>query len=557
MQELSNLTMLSLLERSFERYKDSIAVSFIDADTFTYEDMRKIIASLALYFSKRGIKQGDKVAILGENSPKWGIVYMALTANGIIAVPILPDFHKSEVHHILRNSGAKALFTTNKLVHKIVETKFSDLKLVVGIDDFDKKNIDCKVEFLSDIIKKPPADDEIKNMKPAKIEENDLAEILYTSGTTGHSKGVMLTHKNIVSNALQALNTIRIDNSDIMLSILPMSHSYECTCGFVAPIAAGAQIYYIKGLPTAQTLLPALEKIRPTILLSVPLIMEKIWKKKVLGEIGTKPVVKDLYKVAAMRKVLNKVAGKKLYQAFGGNMRFICFGGAALNPEVEKFLVESGFPYTTGYGLTESAPILTVNPLENVRFMSCGKAVRDVELRIADPDTETGVGEILARGPNIMQGYYKNPDATKDTLLEGGWLATGDRGYLDDDGYLFIKGRSKNVIVGPSGENIFPEEIEAKLGKNNLVLESLVYNANKRLVARVHLDYDLLDQEYQLSTMDDTDAANKIQELLDEIKIEVNAQVSSFSRINDMIEQREPFEMTPTKKIKRYLYITE
>ncbi len=550
MYALDELTLRCLAETSFEKYGPHIALSFVDEPPLTYNDLKRAVVAAGHGLKKRGIRQGDRVGILGENSPQWGIAYLAITSIGAVAVPILPDFHKSEVHHIIRNSGAKVLFVSSKLVHKAEEKRLGSLKLLVGLDPISRKDLPYKVENLSDLMTGAKE----TTLPPAKIKEDDLAEILYTSGTTGHSKGVMLSHKNITYNALQALRAIAITPEDTLLSILPMSHSYECTCGFIAPLCGGAKIYYIKGLPTAQTLLPALEQVRPTIVLSVPLIMEKIYKKKVLGEIGEKFLVKDLYRLGPMRKALNKVAGKRLYKAFGGNLRFICFGGAALNPEVEEFLRQAAFPYITGYGLTESAPLLTVNPVGQVKFQSCGKPVESVEIKIADPDPHTGIGEILARGPNVMQGYYKNPEATKQTLLEGGWLVTGDRGYMDEDGYLYIKGRSKNVIVGPSGENIYPEQIEAKLAESNYVLESLVYERNGRLVARVHLDYDLLDQEFGLHRMDGEQAAKKIQHVLQTIKKEVNEKISTFSRLHDIIEQREPFEMTPTKKIKRYLY---
>lgn len=551
MYTLDELTLRCLAETSFAKYGPHIAVSFVDEPALTYNDLKRLVVATAHALKKRGVKQGDRVAILGENSPQWGIAYLAVVTMGAVVVPILPDFHKSEVHHIIRNSGAKVLFVASKLVHKVEEKRLGDLKLLVALDPIERQDLPYKVENLSKLIEEQARE---TILPAAKIKEGDLAEILYTSGTTGHSKGVMLSHKNITYNVLQGLRAVPIGPEDTLLSILPMAHSYECTMGLLAPLCGGAKIYYIKGLPTAQTLLPALEKIRPTIVLSVPLIMEKIYKKKVLSEIGEKFLVKDLYKLAPMRKALNKVAGKRLYNAFGGNLRFICFGGAALNPEVEGFLRQAGFPYITGYGLTESAPLLTVNPEGKVKFQSCGKAVEGVELKIVDPDPQTGIGEIYARGPNVMLGYYKNPEATKQTLLEGGWLVTGDRGYLDEDGYLYIKGRSKNVIVGPSGENIYPEQIEAKLAENNYVLESLVYERNGRLVARVHLDYDLLDQEMGLHKMDGEQASRKIQEVLQAVKKEVNEKVSTFSRIHEIIEQREPFEMTPTKKIKRYLY---
>ncbi|MBN2410289.1 AMP-binding protein [candidate division KSB1 bacterium] len=554
MQLPEKRTIKALLENSKSLYAEEIALSFVDEKPFTYEQIGQQATDLAKALIANGIKKGDRVAILSENSPRWGVAYFSVALIGAINVPILPDFHKNEVHHIIRNSGSKVLFISSKLAHKILETDFKELQFIVSLDDQNLPLKTYKVIHFSKIISDSKSKNKSINLDKIDINEEDLIEILYTSGTTGHSKGVMLTNKNIVSNAISALQMIDISSSDRLLSILPMSHSYECTCGFIAPFSAGAKIFYIKGLPTAQTLLPAVKQIEPTIILSVPLIMDKIYKKKVLAEINAKKVTSGLYKIPAMRKVLNKVAGKKLYKAFGGKLRFMVFGGAATPIEVEQFLTEGGFPYTTGYGQTETSPILTVNPIGKVRLNSAGIVVPEVELRIDDPDPATGIGEIVARGTNIMKGYYRNEEATKNVFTSDGWIITGDKGYLDKDGYLFIKGRSKNLIVGPSGENIYPEEIEFYISQHPYVLESLVFEKDNRVVARVFLDYDTMDKEFSYYEMDEEQASQKVQGILDEIRKEVNTKVASYSRIHQMIEQKEEFEKTPTKKIKRYLY---
>ena len=554
MPELEKRTLDALFYNSIREFKDDIASGYVDEEPLTYGQIGEYVQALSKALRKRKVKKGDRIAILSENSPRWGIVYFTNATMGAINVPILPDFHKSEVHHIMRNSESKIIFVSSKLAHKIAEGEFRDLELVVALDDKDLEIENFKVVKFSELIKEGQ---EIEDKEePPKVNEDDLAEILYTSGTTGHSKGVMLTHKNIVSNALSAIKVIDVNSSDRFVSILPMSHSYECTCGFIAPFMMGCKVYYIKGLPTAQTLLPAVKKIKPTIILSVPLVMDKIYKKKVLGEINSKPASKLLFNFKPTKKLVFKIAGKKLYEAFGGALRFMVFGGAATPLEVEIFLTEGGFPYITGYGLTEASPILTVNPVGKVKLQSAGVVVPEVELRIADPDPETGIGEIQAKGPNIMRGYYRNEEATKAAFTEDGWLITGDKGYLDEDGYLFIKGRSKNIIVGPSGENIFPEEIEFHLSENPYVLESLVYEKDGKIVARVHLDYDALDKEMHLASMDESEASRKIKELLEKIRKDTNQNLSSYSRIHQIIEQQEEFIKTPTKKIKRYLYTT-
>ncbi|HPG38008.1 MAG TPA: AMP-binding protein [bacterium] len=545
-------TLKALFENSIHLYAKDIALGFVDEAPLTYGEIGMQVNSIAKALISSGIKRGDRVAILSENSPRWGVAYFSIALCGAVNVPILPDFHKNEVHHIIRNSGSKALFVSSKLVHKISETDFKDLQLIVCIDDYELDLKGYKVLRFSDLLSLPVH--KKIDIKDIELKEDDLLEILYTSGTTGHSKGVMLTNKNIISNAYSALKMIDINDKDKFLSILPMSHSYECTCGFIAPFAAGAKIYYIKGLPTAQTLLPAVQVIKPTIILSVPLIMDKIYKKKVLSEINAKKVTGALYQIPAMKKLIHKIAGKKLYKAFGGNLRFMVFGGAATPIEVEQFLTEGGFPYTTGYGLTETSPILTVNPIGKVRHNSAGIIVPEVQVRIDDVDPATGIGEIVAKGPNIMQGYYRNEETTKKVFTADGWLITGDKGYFDKDGYLFIKGRSKNLIVGPSGENIYPEEIEFYLSQQPLVLESLVYEKDSRVVAKVFLDFDAIDKSYNYYEKDEAAAAKILNKILEDIRKEVNTKVAAYSRIHQLFPQREEFEKTPTKKIKRYLY---
>lgn len=553
MIELEKLTLSEAFKLRSNENPDEILFSFVDETPLTSKDVIEQATVIRKVLQEFGVKKGDRVAILGENSPQWGVAYMAAGTLGAVNVPILPDFHKSEVTHILRNSESRVLFISSKLIHKIADGDFRDLKYVIILDDVQEKVPEKKVLTFSEVLNQ--GSESKKEEKLPDIQEDDLLEILYTSGTTGHSKGVMLTHKNIISNALAALKMINISSEDRLLSILPMSHSYECTCGFVTPFIVGSKVYYLKGLPTAQNLLPAVAKIKPTMILSVPLIMEKVYKKKVLTEINSKAISKFLHRNPATRKLVHKIAGKKLYEAFGGNLRFMVFGGAATPPEVEDFLMEGNFPFISGYGLSESSPILTVNPVGKQKKGTAGVVVPGVQVRIDDPDPKTGIGEIVATGPNIMQGYYKNEEATRNTFTEDGWLITGDKGFLDDEGYLHIKGRSKNLIVGPSGENIYPEEIEFHIAQNPFVLESLVYELEGRILARVFLDYDAIDKEHGTSSMDESEASKIIQDILDSIKKNVNESVASYSRIHKIIEQQEEFEKTPTKKIKRYLYI--
>ncbi len=556
-EPLENRIFPEFFEKRVTKDPDKPVLGFVDEEPLTHGQLQNDVQALTTALLQRGVQKGDRVAILSENGPLWGVCYMATVYSSAVAIPILPDFHRAEVHHILKNSQTKIVFISSNMAHKLLETEFRDLEYVVIIDDEDVSIKDVSVEPLSDLLEnikpeKKPKDKPLA--KPAEVSEDDLMEILYTSGTTGHSKGVMLTHRNIISNVFSALNSFSCHEEDRLMSILPLAHSYECTCGLLAPFYNGAQIFYIKGLPTAQTLLPALPKVKPTIILSVPLIMDKIYKKKVLSEVNAKAYSRALFKAKATRKIVHRVAGKKLLEAFGGKLKTMIFGGAAMPPEVEEFLLEGNFPFVTGYGLSESAPLLTVNPLGKQKLGSAGVEVLGVQLKIVDPDPQTGIGEIIATGENIMRGYYKNEEATKETFTEDGWLVTGDRGYMDEEGYLFIKGRSKNLIVGPSGENIFPEQIEHHLSQNSYVLESLVYEKDRRIIARVFLDYDAIDREYKTSQMDESEASKIVQDILENLRKETNAKMASYSRIHQVIEQQEEFIKTPTKKIKRYLY---
>lgn len=562
MVQFEQNTLLHMFNRSSNLYAKHASISFVDEGPISYLEIGQQVKQLSLELKKNGISKGDRVAILGENSPNWGIAYLAITTMGAVAVPILPNFHESEVHHIIRNSGSKVVFVSKKLANKVEAPNLGELHTIFYLDEFKVKTQAYKTDFVSEIIRRGSIDfskikDAAKHLLiPSEnvVKEDDLAVIIYTSGTTGHSKGVMLTHKNLISNLKSISKVITFSTADRFLSILPMSHTMECTCGFLTPLAFGSSIHYLKQAPTAAILLPALAKIKPTVMVSVPLILDKIYKKQVLAKINSKKITRILYRTNFGRKKLNQIAGKKLYQTFGGNLRRVFIGGAPIGAEVERFLIEGNFPYSCGYGLTETSPLLTGTAV-NVKFQTVGPVIENVEIKIVDPDSETGIGEIYAKGPNIMKGYYNDPERTAEVLSADGWFKTGDRGYFDEDGYLLIKGRSKNMLLGPSGENIYPEEIEQKINESEYVLESLVYQKNQRIFARVHLDYDVLDLEFKAEKLTETQSRQRVNLVLENIKKETNSKVSDFSRIFQIVEQSEPFEKTPTQKIKRYLYI--
>jgi long-chain acyl-CoA synthetase len=478
--------------------------------------------------------------------PNWGSTYFAITFMGAIAVPILPDFSKAEVANVLEHSGAKAIFISTSLLSRLEGFKSDDLKIAVCIEDF------------SLVYPEKGASEFDSSAVPSRnyeVEEEDLASIIYTSGTTGRSKGVMLTHKNIVFDAMKGKVIQPIDENDRFLSVLPLSHTYENTLGLILPMLGGSCVYYLRKPPTPTVLLPALAEVKPTMMLTVPLIMEKIYYNKIVPAFRDKFILKLLYQIPFFRKILNKTAGKQLLKTFGGELKFFGIGGAKLNKEVEKFLLEAKFPYAIGYGLTETSTLLAgANPQKSV-FDSTGPKIEGIELIINNPDKKTGEGEIWARGENVMKGYYKEPEKTKEVLTADGWFKTGDLGVLDRNNNLYIKGRLKNMIVGASGENIYPEEIESIINNYRFVVESLVVQQKGKLVALVHINMEELEKKYQIFKQDMTrQFEDKVDELLSELQEYVNSQVNKFSQIQKVVLQPVPFQKTATLKIKRFLY---
>jgi long-chain acyl-CoA synthetase len=540
------MTFPSKFGETSRKYGKCGAYAFAGEDLKSYETAGREIHSVMAMLEKNGICPGDKVAILSSNMPNWGIAFFAVTFMGAVAVPVLPDFSNTEVCNVLEHSEAKAIFISTSLVARIEGFKSVILKTAILIEDYSLLfSGEGAAGFEPDAL---PS-------RHYEIDEEDLASIIYTSGTTGRSKGVMLTHKNIVFNAMKGMVIQPIDETDRFLSVLPLSHTYENTLGLILPMLAGSCVYYLRKPPTPAVLLPALAEVRPTMMLTVPLIIEKIYFNKILPAFRDKMVLKLLYQIPLFRKKLNEAAGKKLLKTFGGNLKFYGIGGAKLNKSVEKFLIEAKFPYAIGYGLTETAPLLAgANPKKSV-FDSTGPKIEGIELIIHNPDKETGEGEIWAKGPNVMKGYYKEPEMTKEVLTPDGWFRTGDLGTLDSDNNLYIKGRLKNMIVGASGENIYPEEIESVINNFRFVVESLVIQQKGKLVAYVHLNMEELEKKYH-HLKDDMSRQfeEKKKELLAELKEYVNSKVSKFSQINKVVNQPNPFQKTATLKIKRFLY---
>jgi len=550
-ENLDNHTLPNLLDRSLNLYSDSDAFAKVGEKAMSYMEFGTKVKNTVALLQKNGISKGDKVVLLSENMPNWPVAYFAITYFGAVVVPVLPDFHPSDVHHILKHSEAKAVFVSDKYLSTIEDDNEANMKFVISLESLTLIKELTNHSYISKI-----KNSISKTTKITKPKEDDMAAIIYTSGTTGHSKGVMLSHKNLVTNAMSSFCKVEIDKNDVFLSILPLAHTLECTVGMIVPILHGSSVHYIDKVPTPSVLLKAFSVVRPTFILSVPLIIEKIYKNKVLAKFNSSFILKNLYKIPFFRKKLNVAAGKKLLETFGGRVKFFGIGGAGISPFVEQFLIEANFPYIIGYGLTETSPLIAGGSTlddAKIKIRSTGTPFYGVEVKIKDKDPKTGEGEIIAKGPSVMMGYYKDKEKT-DEVFDGEWFLTGDLGYLDEDGFLFISGRSKNVIIGSGGENIYPEQIEAIINQNTVVLDSLVMEQDGKLIARVHLDYELIDDMFKAYKHSDAKVKDEIAKFLEDMRIDVNANVSSFSRMTKFIEQIEPFTKTPTKKIKRYLY---
>lgn len=535
-----------MFNETLKKFGKHNAYAFVGEEPKSYETVNKEIRALIAFLEKNGICPGDKVAILSSNMPNWGVAFFSITFMGAVVVPILPDFSNIEAGNVLEHSGAKAIFISTSLLQRIEGFKSEDLKTGILIEDF-SLIFSEKGSSAYDASALP--------VKKYEIEEEDLASIIYTSGTTGRSKGVMLTHKNISFNALKGRKLQPIDENDRFLSVLPLSHTYENTLGLILPMLCGSCVYYLRKPPTPAVLVPAMAEIKPTLMLTVPLIIEKIYFNKIMPAFRDKLILKLLYKIPFLRKKLNEAAGKKLMKTFGGELKFYGIGGAKLNKAVEKFLIEAKFPYAIGYGLTETSPLLAGSSPQKAVYESTGPAIEGIELIINNPDKKTGEGEIWAKGPTVMKGYYKEPEMTKEVLTPDGWFKTGDLGTLDSNNNLYIKGRLKNMIIGASGENIYPEEIESIINNFRFVVESLVVQKKGKLVALVHINMDELEKKYQSIKQDMTrQVEDKVDEVLNELQEYVNSQVNKFSQIQKVVHQPGPFQKTATLKIKRFLY---
>lgn len=558
MPEIQSRTLNDLLEELAGRYFDRAALGWADKAPITYGEFMDRVSRVAELLRESGIGHGDRVAILGENSPNWGIAYFSIVRVGAVAVPILPDFPESDIRHILMDSEAKLLFATSRQLEKIDDLGCCQIKYVITLDDFQTELPNIQVQTFShtleralDFIKKFPS---AIGLKSRQVSEDDLASIIYTSGTSGHSKAVMLTHGNFTANVKSTRGLAPVTRDFIFLSMLPLSHTYEFTVGFLYPLSHGAQIRYLDRPPTPRVLEEICGQLRPHAICSVPLILEKIFKKKVLPLLEQKKLVRAALRIPLVRRKIYRKINDSLMSFFGGRLEVMAVGGAPFNFEAERLFRAIGFPYLVGYGLTETAPLLAGGPMgdSSIQVGAIGKVIPGVQIRIHEPEGDLGIGEICAKGENVMKGYYKNPRQTQEVFDEEGWLHTGDLGYFDRNNNLVITGRCKNMILMSNGENIFPEAIEDILNSMMLVSEALVLERNGRLEAWIYLDYDLVDSETRGRSEDER--AKYIDHVLARIKAEANARLSTYSKLSAIIERKEPFIKTATSKIKRFLY---
>lgn len=542
----TNYTFPSLFSETLQKFPSHNAYAFVGKKPISYRQADSHIKALMAFMEKLGAKKGDKVAILSSNMPNWSITYFATTFMGAVTVPLLPDFHSLEIKKFIEHSEARFLFISKNLRYKLKGIEHKMPANIIVIDDF---------ALLSPLGETICYDAKAIPAKEYTVVEDDLAAIIYTSGTTGKPKGVMLSHKNISFTAIKAAKIQFIDEKDRFLSILPLSHTYENTLGLILPMIYGACVYYLEKPPTPAILLPAMKLVRPTLVLTVPLIIEKIYRNTILPTFTKKWVPRVLYGSPLMHNMLNWLAGRKLKRTFGGKLKFFGIGGAKLDKKVEKFLIEARFPYAIGYGLTETAPLLAGCSPYHTKLQSTGPKLDGIELKIENPDPLTGEGEIVARGPNVMLGYYKEPELTATVLDADGWFKTGDLGAFGRNNFLYIRGRLKNMIVMKSGENVYPEEIETVINNFPYVDESLVVEQQGKLVALVYFNKDEIAKKYtEMKTELSIYVDQKIEELKKELEEYVNKRVNKFSRVQSVIPQDDPFKKTATQKIKRFLY---
>lgn len=544
-------SFIHYIEESIKKNWDRDALTDYMGATLQYKDVARKIEKLHIFFEESGVQKGDKIAICGRNSSHWGVTFLATLTYGAVVVPILHEFKSDNIHHIVNHSDAKLLFVGDMVWENLNEAAMPMLEGVFLMQDYTllvsrSERLTYAREHLNEMFgKKYPKNFRVEHISYHKDSPEELAMINYTSGTTSSSKGVMLPYRSLWSNTKFAFEVLTLEPGDKVVSMLPMAHMYGLSFEFIYEFAAGCQVFFLTRMPSPKIIFQAFAQVQPRIIIAVPLIIEKIIKKNVLPKLDTMPMRMLLKLPIISDKIMDKVK-EEMSKGFGGNFIQVIVGGAAFNQDIEKLLRRIGFPYTVGYGMTECGPIIAYEDWKEFKQGSCGKAAPRMEVKINSSDPHNVVGEILCKGDNVMLGYYKNEEATKAVLDSDGWLHTGDLGLIDEEGNITIKGRSKNMLLGPSGQNIYPEEIEDKLNNLPYVAESIVIQKEDKLVALVYPDFD----EALANGVKDEELAG----IMEENRVLLNTMIPAYSQIASVKIYHEEFEKTPKKSIKRFMY---
>jgi long-chain acyl-CoA synthetase len=545
--------LIGYIEQSIRQNWEIEALSNYKEKGYSYKEIAEKILRLHILFKGSGIKEGEKIALVGRNSANWCVIYLATVTYGAVIVPILPDFKPDDLTNIINHSDSRLLFVDDKIFELLDIKKVAEIIGVISLDDFRmivSENTDFKESFATLGEKYSDAFPVIKkeNVKFSGISNDQLAVISYTSGTTGFSKGVMITHNSLAANVRYAQNNMPLESGDPVVSFLPLAHTFGCAFEFLFPFTFGCHITILTKTPSPQILIQAFKEIKPRLILSVPLVVEKIYKKQLLAVIS-KPHMKILLAIPGINKILFGKIREKLTETFGGRFKELVVGGAAFNADAEKFFKKIGFRFSVGYGMTECGPLISYASWDTTKLGASGRAVDTLEVTIDSPDPEKIVGEIILRGENVMTGYYKNEKATSEMIDDKGWMHTGDLGVIDKEGNIFIKGRSKSMILGPSGKNIYPEEIEAFINNKDYIVESVVISVDNKLIALVFPDNEMMKR--------DNISEEQLVGILDKTRKEVNERLPEFMAVSKFRIHPEEFAKTPKRSIKRFLYTKE
>jgi long-chain acyl-CoA synthetase len=545
--------LIGYIEQSIRQNWEIEALSNYREKGYSYKEIAEKIFKLHILFKGSGVNEGDKIALVGRNSANWCVIYLATVTYGAVIVPILPDFKTDDLTNIIVHSDSRLLFVDDKIYDLLDITKLPAIKGVFSLDNFRMITSGDRAveESFASLEEKYANAFPVLNKEDVKfsgITNDNLAVISYTSGTTGFSKGVMITHNSLAANIRYAQNNMPLKPGDPLVSFLPLAHTYGCAFEFLFPFTIGCHITILSKTPSPQIIIQAFKEIKPRLILSVPLVIEKIFKKQLLPVIG-KPHMKILLGIPLVNQILYKKISEKLVETFGGEFKEIVIGGAAFNPDAERFFKKLRFRFSVGYGMTECGPLISYASWDTTKLGASGRAVDTLEVTIDSPDPETVVGEIILRGENVMTGYYKNEKATREMIDDNGWMHTGDLGIIDKDGNIFIKGRSKSMILGPSGKNIYPEEIEAVINNKDYIVESVVISVDNKLIALVFPDYEMMKR--------DNITEAQLTEILEKTRKEVNERLPEFMAVSKFRIHPEEFAKTPKRSIKRFLYTKE